>query len=84
MIKKYKLICKRDYIEPRVFDSTESNTYLFKGNEYDIEEELWGNDIMRRAIIPGDSYVGFLQIPFYDYFYTESEVRDMKLQEIGI
>jgi len=89
MIKKYRLLCKKDYIEGEFLMDGDQETRLFKGEVYDIEEELWinsgpsGATIVRRAIL-NDTYVAFLSVPFYDYFYTEAEARDMKLKELGI
>jgi hypothetical protein len=96
IIKKYTSLCKKDYKESDNggYDGG-LKTYLFKGEEYEVHEEHWGGgSIMRKAIIPPHkdgitdisekSYVGFLSIPFFDYFYTTNELRDLKLKEIGI
>lgn len=96
IIKKYKSMCKKDYkeVDDGGYDNG-SKIYLFRGQVYEIHEEHWSvRDIMRKAIIPPHkdgitdisekSYVGFLSIPFFDYFYTTNELRDLKLKEIGI
>ncbi len=91
MTLKYKSICKNDYSES---NNGISETFLFKGITYEVHEEYWGNDIMRKVITTPykdgitnnsvSSYVRFLTIPFFDYFYTTEELRDIKLKEIGI
>jgi hypothetical protein len=95
--KKYKLTCKKDYSENRrIYGEVRSVTYLFRGEVYDVEEELWFNNSInpitgmveysdpeyyRKVLIP-PSFVAFLTNDIFEHFYTDAETRDMKLKQL--
>jgi len=73
-----KLLCKKDYIHHKIS--------IHKGNEYIISDSLFETEYYTFIYIIDDNNVKVevqYEKDIYEFFYTEKEVRNIKLKKLG-